>query len=52
LVCVLENEEQVIQATPDKEQVKKLDGLLLHLTASGKDYNCVTRSFAPKLGVW
>ena len=52
LVCVLENEDQVIQATPEKEKVKNLDGLLLHLTAEGKDYDCVTRSFAPKLGVW
>ena len=52
LVCVLENEDQVIKATPDKEKVKDLDGLLLHLTTEGKDYDCVTRSFAPNLGVW
>lgn len=52
LVCVLENEDQVIKATPDKEKVKNLAGLLLHLTTEGKDYDCVTRSFAPKLGVW
>lgn len=51
LVCVLENEEQVIQATPDEEKLKKLDGLLLQLTAKGKKYDCVTRSFAPKLNV-
>jgi len=52
LVCVLENEQQVIRATPDKEKVKKLDGLLLQLTAKGEAYDCVTRSFAPKLDVW
>lgn len=52
LVCVLENEDQVIQAAPDKEKVGNLDGVLLQLTAKGKDYDCVTRSFAPKLGVW
>lgn len=51
LVCVLEREGQVRQAEPDGERLKDLDGLLLHLTARGKDYDCVTRSFAPKLGV-
>lgn len=51
-MCVLENEKQVIQARPDKEKVKNLDGLLLQLTAKGKEYDCITRSFAPKLGVW
>lgn len=51
LVCVLENEEQVRQAAPDEEKMKALDGLLLQLTAKGEDYDCVTRSFAPKLGV-
>lgn len=51
LVCVLENEEQVRRAEPDEEKLKKLEGLLLQLTAKGKDYDCVTRSFAPKLNV-
>lgn len=51
LVCVLETAEQVKKAQPDPEKVKKLDGLLLHLTAPGKKYDCVTRSFAPKLEV-
>ena len=51
LVCVLENEEQVRQATPNEEKLKKLDGLLLQLTAKGNKYDCVTRSFAPKLNV-
>lgn len=51
LVCVLENENQVINATPKEEKIKELDGLLLQLTAAGEKYDCVTRSFAPKLGV-
>jgi hypothetical protein len=37
LICVLEEEQQVINAMPDGEKVKKLDGLLLHLTAKGKN---------------
>ncbi|WP_293704235.1 PhzF family phenazine biosynthesis protein [uncultured Parasutterella sp.] len=52
LVCVLESEDQVIHAQPDLEKVKALDGLLLHITAKGKDkYDCVSRTFAPKLAV-
>lgn len=51
LVCVLEDESQVRAAKPDLVKVTALDGLLLHLTARGKEYDCVTRSFAPKLGV-
>lgn len=51
LVCILENEEQIYHAQPNMEKVMHLDGLLLHLTAKGKNYDCVSRSFAPKLGV-
>lgn len=51
LVCVMERKEQVRNAAPDEDKLKNLDGLLLHLTAKGSDYDCVTRSFAPKLGV-
>lgn len=51
LVCVLEHEQAVRQAAPDGEKLKALDGLLLQLTAKGEDYDCVTRSFAPKLNV-
>ncbi len=51
LLCVLENEEQVRKYTPDMDKVKGLDGLLLHTTAQGSDYHCVSRSFAPKLNV-
>lgn len=51
LVCVLPTEQDVIEAAPDEQKVKALDGLLLHLTAAGSIYDCVTRSFVPKLDV-
>lgn len=51
LVCVLENEEQVYAVRPDLEKVSHLDGLLLHVTAKGQTYDCVSRSFAPKMNV-
>lgn len=51
LLCVLENEKTVRELTPDLERVKQIDGLLLHVTSSGKDTDCVSRSFAPKLEI-
>ena len=51
LVCVMADEQQVLQAIPNEERLKELDGLLLQLTAKGTTYDCVTRSFAPKLNV-
>lgn len=51
LVCVLPTEDDVRCAEPDMEAMKSLDGLLLHITAQGTDYDCVSRSFAPKLNV-
>lgn len=51
LLCVMENEDEVRSAAPDMGKVMELDGLLLHLTAQGQDFDCVSRSFAPKCGV-
>lgn len=51
LLCVFEDESTVRQLRPDPEQLLKLEGLLLHVTAPGQDTDCVSRSFAPKLKV-
>lgn len=51
LLCVVEDEEAVRNLTPDMEKLKGLDGLLQHITVKGKDVDCVSRSFAPKLSV-
>lgn len=51
LVCVLESEEQVCSVQPDQAKIQNLDGLLLHVTAKGKQYDCISRTFAPKMGV-
>ena len=51
LLCVLDNDQTVRELTPDLEKVKQIDGLLVHVTARGKDEDCVSRSFAPKLAV-
>lgn len=53
LLCVFDSETDVMELSPDLEKLKKLDGLLLQATAlcSKKEYDCVSRSFAPKLNV-
>lgn len=51
VVCVLENEEQVRQVVANQELIRQMEGLCLHITARGSDYDCVTRTFAPKCGV-
>lgn len=50
-VLVLENEEQVRNVIPNQMMIRKLKGICLHITAKGKESDCVTRSFAPKCGV-
>lgn len=37
LVCILPHENDVIDATPDFDRVKALDGLLLNITARGEN---------------
>lgn len=54
LVCVLPDEAAVRRAKPDSAALMELDGLLQHATAradAGTGFDCVSRSFAPKLGV-
>lgn len=48
MLCVFDSEEEVYNIHPDLEKVKGLDGLLLHVTARGTDFDCVSRTFAPK----
>ncbi|SFD25738.1 PhzF family phenazine biosynthesis protein [Clostridium uliginosum] len=51
LLCILESEEEVRNLNPNQEKISTLDGLLLQVTAKGKEFDCVSRSFAPKLNV-
>lgn len=51
LLCVMDSEETVRQLNPDLNKLLALDGLLLQVTAKGTDYDCVSRTFAPKLNV-
>ena len=51
LVCVFETEEQVRKMSPDQALLAKLDGRIQNATARGKDADCVSRSFCPKLSI-
>lgn len=51
MVCVLENEEQVRQVQPNLELIRQMDGVCFHITAPSTEYDCVTRTFAPKCNV-
>ena len=37
LMCVFDDEAMIRKVNPDLDKVKELDGLLLHVTAQGKD---------------
>lgn len=51
LLCVFDDEATVRSMVVDQEKVRALEGLLLHVTAQGRDTDCVSRSFAPKCSV-
>ncbi len=51
LLCVMDSEETVKSIVPDMSKLCRLEGLLLQVTAPGRDFDCVSRSFAPKLNV-
>lgn len=51
LVCIFDDESIVKELKPKLDKIKDLEGLLVHPTAPGVDFDCVSRSFAPKLSV-
>jgi PhzF family phenazine biosynthesis protein len=51
LVLLVEDETVVKALAVDGEALKGLEGLLVHVTAKGSQYDCVTRSYASKLGI-
>ncbi len=51
LVCVFETEEQVRRMQPDQSLLMGLEGRIQNATAHGHDFDCVSRSFCPKLAI-
>ena len=51
LICVFETEEQVRNMHPDQALLTQIEGRIQNATARGKETDCVSRSFCPKLSV-
>ena len=51
LVCVFEDEETVRAMTPDQTKLSGLPGRIQNATAMGRETDCVSRSFCPKLAI-
>lgn len=51
LVCVFEDEKQIRQMAPDGNLLRLLPGRIQNATARGHEYDCVSRSFCPKIGI-
>lgn len=49
LLLVLQSEDAVRTLHPDQQKLLELDGLLTAVTAAGRECDCVSRVFAPKL---
>lgn len=51
LICVFDSEEIVRAMNPNQTLLMQIEGRLQNATALGKETDCVSRSFAPKLSV-
>ncbi|WP_125588032.1 PhzF family phenazine biosynthesis protein [Companilactobacillus jidongensis] len=51
LLCVVDSPKVIASLQPDFDKIASLDGVLLNVTARGKNYDCVSRTFTPKHGV-
>ena len=51
LLMVLESAAAVENLSPDMNKLSKLDGMTQAVTAAGEGFDCVSRVFAPKVGV-
>ena len=45
LLCITPDNIDLAGLTPDFDKMAKLDGLLLHVTQKGNDYDCISRRF-------
>ena len=51
LICVFETEDQVRTMQPNQALLAQIEGRIQNATARGKETDCVSRSFCPKLGI-
>ena len=51
LICVFDSEEIVREMDPDQLRLMQIEGRIQSVTARGKDVDCVSRCFCPKLSI-
>ena len=51
LICVFRHEDEVRNMNPDQGLLMRLPGRLQNATAEGRETDCVSRSFCPKVAV-
>lgn len=51
LICVFKTEDEVRKMHPNQEMLKGIEGRIQNATAKGFEFDCVSRSFAPKLSI-
>ena len=51
LICIFDNEEQIRSMSPKLQLLEHIEGRVHNVTAKGTEYDCISRSFAPKLSV-
>lgn len=51
LVCVFDSEDTVRNMEPDQTLLAQIEGRIQNATAKGKEVDCVSRSFCPKLSI-
>ncbi|MBR4163909.1 MAG: PhzF family phenazine biosynthesis protein [Solobacterium sp.] len=51
LLLVYDDEDFIRNVKPDFEKMKELQGAGISITAKGKEYDCVSRFFAPELSI-
>lgn len=51
LICIFDDEDKVRNLNPDQSLLSKLPGRIQNASAKGKEVDCVSRSFCPKLSI-
>lgn len=51
ILFILRDEDEVRDLKPDMALISKLDGACVAVTAKGREYDCVSRVFAPRYGM-
>lgn len=51
LICIFDSEKQVREMNPDQTALMQIEGRIQNATARGNTFDCVSRSFGPKVSI-